>query len=429
MNRFFGIIIFLVFFSFGAFFVFAESEPRDITSDDVKDASGLELKKLIEEKTAELQEIHDERADLEENIEESKAAQRTLNREIGSINYNIRQLDLSMKSNRIILEKLDLEIEELQRETRNIERSVDTKKGAISKLFFELYQRDREDFLVVFLRSSSLAEGVSEVQSIVTLNSDLTVSVDELREFQKELVRKSASVRGKQSDTEVEKKTLNYRQQIVTDEKSQKQNLLSETKNQEKTYQQRIEELDEEQLEISSVIEEIEDKLRETFDPTLLPIRRSGVLAYPVKDPYVTQKYGKTKDAMRLYKSKTHTGVDFRARVGTPIFAAEDGVVRSVDNNDRGALRWQKYQYGKYVLIDHLNSLSTMYAHLSRQVVDVGEEVKRGDLIGYSGNTGYSTAPHLHFGVYWMPSLQFKRIAPAAGLVPIGITIDAEDYL
>ncbi len=411
-------------------FVFAQQNaPRDITNESVKLGNGEGLRALIEEKTTELQRIHDERAKLEANIAETKAAQKGLNQEIGSINYSLRQLDLSIKSNRIVLEKLELEIEELRRDARLVERNVEEQKGTIAKLMFELYQKDKENVLMVFLRSGSLSEGVSEVQSILALQSDLAVGVQELRDFQTDLVRKAAETKIKQGDRERETKNLAYRGQIAQEEKQTKERLLAATKSQEKVYAAEIAKLDEQQTEISRVIDEIEAKLRETFDPTLLPVRRAGVLAYPVANPRVTQGYGQTPDAMRLYKSKTHNGVDYGVGVGTPVYATEDGVVRAVDNNDVGTLKWQKYQYGKYVLIDHPNSLSTLYAHLSRQVVSPGQEVKRGDVIGYSGNTGYSTGPHVHLTVFWQPSVQFKVIPPARGRVPVGITIDPEDYL
>ena len=118
-----------------------------------------------------------------------------------------------------------------------------------------------------------------------------------------------------------------------------------------------------------------------------------------------------------------------RERVFAPgeIACPADGTVMTVDNNDLGTR--QKRQYGRYVLIKHDNNLSTLYAHLSRQVVARGATVKRGDLIGYSGNTGYSTGPHIHLTVYWAPSVQMKSVPPAAGLVPVGVTIDPNDYL
>ena len=62
-------------------------------------------------------------------------------------------------------------------------------------------------------------------------------------------------------------------------------------------------------------------------------------------------------------------------------------------------------------------------------MVQKGDTVKVGDLIGYSGNTGYSFGAHLHLGLYWTPSIQFKKIEPAVGLVPVGVTINPLDYL
>jgi murein DD-endopeptidase MepM/ murein hydrolase activator NlpD len=113
--------------------------------------------------------------------------------------------------------------------------------------------------------------------------------------------------------------------------------------------------------------------------------------------------------------------MDFRASIGTPIYAAGDGQVFAVGNNGN-------VQYGKYVVIKHENNLATLYGHLSRQVVSAGKSVKKGDIIGYSGSTGYSTGPHLHFGVYWAPSIELKTIS-GAGLVPVGVTVNPEDYL
>ena len=424
------ISIFLITFLVFTSSVLAQEEvPRDITDETVKNGGGSDLRSLIEEKTSELQKIHDERAKLEQEVAETKAEQRSLNRDIGSINYNIRQLDLSIKSNEIVLDKLELEIDQLQRDLIKTRDHVDVQKEALGKLFFELYQRDQEDFLIVFLRSSSLSQGVSEVQSILTFNNDLTVQISELRDFQEELVLQSASVRGKQSQRESERVNLNYRQGIASDQKTTKQQLLNQTKEEERQYQAKIAELDAEQAEISKVIDGIEEELRRTFDPTLLPVKRSGVLRYPVDRVVVTQKYGKTAFAAQAYRTGTHSGLDFGVGLGTPVYAALDGVVAAADNNDQGSLRWQKYQYGKYVVVDHPNSLSTLYAHLSRFVVSAGEEVKRGDLIGYSGNSGYSTGAHLHFGVYWTPSVQYKTVPPARGRVPVGITIDPEDYL
>lgn len=93
-----------------------------------------------------------------------------------------------------------------------------------------------------------------------------------------------------------------------------------------------------------------------------------------------------------VYKMrKMHTGIDFTAQVGTEIYATGNGVVERVENKKRG--------YGKNVIINHGYNYKTLYGHMSDFNVREGQKVKRGDVIGYVGNTGTSTGPHLHYEV------------------------------
>ncbi len=93
-----------------------------------------------------------------------------------------------------------------------------------------------------------------------------------------------------------------------------------------------------------------------------------------------------------IYKTrKLHTGMDFSASTGTPIYATGEGKVKEVKKSRRG--------YGNHVVIDHGFGYQTLYAHMSKFAVSRGTTVKRGDVIGYVGSTGTSTAPHLHYEV------------------------------
>jgi murein DD-endopeptidase MepM/ murein hydrolase activator NlpD len=247
--------------------------------------------------------------------------------------------------------------------------------------------------------------------------------------MQDELSKKIETESRKKSEREVQQMTLTNTQYILQDQKNERQDLLSQTQDREKVYQDQIAKLDEQQSAISKFIEDIEDKLRASFNSSLLPIQRPGVLEFPVSGVVITQYYGPTKFAERAYRTGFHTGTDFSAVIGTPIFAVGDGTITRTDNNDRGKSRWNRYQYGQYILVAHNNNLTSLYAHLSRVLVKTGDTVKKGELIGYSGNSGYTFGPHLHFGIYWTPSIQLKPVPPAAGLVPIGVTIDPMSYL
>lgn len=89
---------------------------------------------------------------------------------------------------------------------------------------------------------------------------------------------------------------------------------------------------------------------------------------------------------------KFHEGMDFTAPIGTPVYATGDGVVTEAEYNSGG--------FGNKIMINHGFSYETVYAHLSRIKVKVGQRVKRGEIIGLLGNTGKSTAPHLHYEVH-----------------------------
>lgn len=93
-----------------------------------------------------------------------------------------------------------------------------------------------------------------------------------------------------------------------------------------------------------------------------------------------------------IYKTmRLHTGIDFAAKPGTPVYATGDGKVINPDGGQSG--------YGVVIVIDHGYGYQSLYAHLSKSVVKPGKQIKRGELIGYVGSTGLSAGPHLHYEI------------------------------
>ncbi len=136
-------------------------------------------------------------------------------------------------------------------------------------------------------------------------------------------------------------------------------------------------------------------------------IRRS-LLKTPIDGVKITSGFGFRLHPILGY-SKMHTGIDFSAKVGTPILAAGDGVVNRAN--------WFS-TYGNYVLIKHSNGMETAYAHMSRFATGIhgGSKVKQGQVIGYVGTTGRSTGAHLHYEVH----MAGKPINPMGVKVPMG---------
>ncbi len=124
--------------------------------------------------------------------------------------------------------------------------------------------------------------------------------------------------------------------------------------------------------------------LKDTIRLPLLDKEKNETDRSPLDDTYITSDFG-------LRRAEWHYGTDIRVKVGTPIYAPFDGVVR--------INQYERHGYGRYMVIRHKNGLETLYGHMSKTLYKVGDEVKAGDVIGYGGSTGHSTGPHLHFEI------------------------------
>ena len=118
--------------------------------------------------------------------------------------------------------------------------------------------------------------------------------------------------------------------------------------------------------------------------PSIQPIKKSDLKR-------IASGFGWRIDPF-LKVHKKHQGMDFSAKTGTPVYATGDGFIKRADNRSDG--------YGRHIRINHGYGYSTLYAHLSDYNVKVGQAVKRGDIIGFVGNTGRSVAPHLHYEIH-----------------------------
>jgi murein DD-endopeptidase MepM/ murein hydrolase activator NlpD len=130
--------------------------------------------------------------------------------------------------------------------------------------------------------------------------------------------------------------------------------------------------------------------LKKTWEAKTDSIKHMPAM-HPVLAGRITSDFG-----MRLHpifkRYRKHPGIDFAAKLGTPIYAAADGVVKLAKYNGG---------YGNCVFVDHLYGFESRYSHMQKILVRRGQKVKRGDKIGLVGKTGVATAPHLHFEVHY----------------------------
>ncbi len=389
-------------------------------------ATPQELDQALKEKAKKLQEINQKLQETHENLTETEGQSRTLRVELTKIGKDIKQLNLGIQSSQTTIEKLNLEIESLQYDINDMKKNISQKKDALSRLIKRLQADDQETFVMKFLKNKTLSANFAQASGYSAINNDISQGIGELKILQNQLSGKLSQTNSKKSSIESEHKNLKVKKNIVIDKEAERKNLLVQTKNQEKIYQQQISELEKQQLAIAEEIEQLEATLRAQSDPSNLPVARGGLLSYPVQGLIrISQGWGATKFARNGYRGGWHNGLDFAAPLGTPILAAEGGLILASGDQD---LYCRRGAYGKYIVIKHTNGLVTLYGHLSRYLVSSGEIVKRGDVIGYMGSTGYSTGSHLHFTAYDGKTFAM-RPSRSCGLMPSGGDLNPGLYL
>ena len=389
--------------------------------------SAGELQDKIDSHNDKIKKLEEDIKAYEKQIETVGTEAKTLQNAIKTLDISKQKISTEIKKTQTGIEKTNLSIEQLGSEIGNIEQKIESNIEIIEKAIRNMNQNDDKTLLESFLESKSLAEVLDEYESVSQFQQ-------KIREQSKELAHYKEDLSGKKTVAEKEKKNLvtlksdlDDQNQILDINKKEKNQLLSETKSKESAYKTLLASRQAEKEKFERELFEFESQLKKVIDPNSFPTAGKGILKYPLDNITVTQAFGRTVDAKKLYVSGTHNGVDFRASRGTPVKASLDGIVEGLGNTDS-----QKgcYSYGKWVLIKHPNGLSTLYAHLDLIKVSSGQSVETGELLGYSGQTGYATGPHLHFTVYASQGVEIQRYSSSKNCKNVDIPIaDSQAYL
>ena len=282
-------------------------------------------------------------------------------------------------------------------------------------------EQDRIGVVAAIFSGATFSEMFDALQAEQRLQSAVVGLLRELAVQKQALEEKRAEAQTEKIRLETLREELTVKRYLTAQEQEERDGLLKDTKNKEQNYKTLVASLETEQKKINRAVIELESQLQRLINPVSLPGK--GVLSWPVEVVRITQYYGATSSTGFVNDQYDfHNGIDLAppGGIGTPILAAASGTVVAVGSTGR-------YAYGKWVALDHHNGLTTLYAHLSAQVVTAGKKVAVGQVIGYEGSTGFSTGPHLHFTVY--ASETFHTEQKSYGVLPYGASLNPLEYL
>lgn len=405
------------------FFIGAIFMPVLLTHAD----QATELQTQIKARQSEISKLDAQIAAQEKALGETTKQSNTLQNTLRTIDLTIAKLNNQISRTEKEISTTKLKINELNLNIKKTGGNIERNEDLLRKLLRELAEMDRESLPMVLVSYKHLSDLWRASDQLIELQSGVHNAAGELRKLKGSLSVEVTTTEKEQMKLLELQRELSDQKKITANERAKQNNLLTQTKNSEATYKKLLEESRQRRDDFAKELNDFESQLKLVLDPNKLPVVRQGILAWPLDNHLITQLFGKTADAKRLYASGTHNGIDFRASIGTPIKSAEAGVVIGTGDTDltcRGA------SYGRWVLIRHDNGLATLYAHLSLIKVSSNQRVLRGELIGYSGATGYATGPHLHFTVAAGDGVEIKslksKVCPGSYVMPI---FDTRAYL
>lgn len=369
-----------------------------------------ELRGKIDTRSQEIQKLEEEIKKYETLIEETSQKSKSLSRDISVLNTQVKKMEAQLKLTNGRIAQTTLEIQELTFDIDFAVHRVHKQENVSASLLRGFAQLDDQSLVEILLAHNALSDFSLVMANLESIESQLIQSIRSLRDFKKELESERVSKEQKQEELSELKIELEDRSTILRNTKQEKDRLLRDTKNQEVQYQNLLQDRLEKQGVLEEEIRAIEEQIRITIDPQSLPNVGTGVLGWPLDSITITQYFGNTPFASKnpqVYNGRGHNGVDFRASVGAPVKSAESGIVVATGNTDTAC---RGVSYGRWVLIKHPNNISTLYAHLSLIRVSQGQQIQRGELIGYTGNSGFTTGPHLHFTAYAANAVEVSQI-------------------
>jgi murein DD-endopeptidase MepM/ murein hydrolase activator NlpD len=356
-----------------------------------------EISKRITTLRSQVQEASAEEAALLDQLDAVEAKRKDLDAKVAALDAQVgaAQAELDGASGR--LDELANQLAAAQTQLTEARRLMTDARRRLADRAVKAYM-GQPDMRVAerFMQPGSQREMVAAeayVHTLVQAQQDL---VDQYNAQKNELEVRQADVQTRRDAAQAQRDVVAHRaaevasarkvqasaRAEVLSQENQKQGLVAQVRSRRRDFETQIAQLRAESNAITSFLQGVQ----KGQGPA---ISGRGIFASPIPGAAITSGFGPRVHPV-YGDMRMHTGIDFQASMGTPVRAAGAGTI--VSAGWRGG-------YGNCIIIDHGNSLATLYGHLSAINVNVGDRVSKGQFIGRAGSTGMSTGPHLHFEV------------------------------
>lgn len=389
--------------------------------------SAEELRVQINERSKTIQSLEKEIQGYRTQLNTTGKQITTLSGAVKELTTTSKKIQTDIKLTETKIETSELKIEELSHDIGSKEEALQRSRNALATIVRNNQEYQNESLLESYIANKTMGELWSDIDALLAISEGVQTHMAEVRMIKSELESTKVKKQEEKKSLELYHEDLDAQHKVAEYNRKTTSDLLSQTKNQESNYKKLLVDREARKRAFETELANLESQLKIVLDVSKLPDKGTGTLGWPTNSRRITQAFGDTEFSRQnpgVYNGRGHNGIDIAASVGDPIFAAEGGKVLGVGDTD---LSCPGASYGRWVLIEHANGLSTLYAHLSVIRVGANQPVARGDTIGNAGNTGYSTGPHLHFTVYASQGVRIQSL-PSKGCLGRVYTIPVAAY-
>lgn len=355
--------------------------------------------KKIDEAKEQKDQVSEEKSDAQSQVDELNSQIAEYESQIGDLEYKINDLNT--------------QIEDAQNKINEKQANYDKQQELLEKRLVATYEAGETSFLDVLLSSRSLTDLISNYYYVSQIaEADISL-MDKIENEKKEIEQAKTSLETNKKELDSSKAEKQSKSVQLQTAKNEKSKYVSQLSQEEQELQAEIDELTRDNQQILNDIRIAQEKYKKQLEELANKKPSTGGSSSSsgsgstgggstsgTSNPggFIRPVNGGTVTCNGRYSSgKFHGAIDYGINVGTPVYAAADGVVLTTKN--------MTTSYGTHVVIQHANGLQTWYAHGTPGTICVspGQTVSQGQMIMKSGNSGNSQGPHLHFEVRKAP--------------------------
>ena len=354
--------------------------------------------------------------DYSQKINEEKQRLKKIEQQIKSVKDEINNLQKKESGYLETLHKIEKLLQDTEKELQTIERDLELaqkeiKQGedelirekhilkerniVLESRLRELYKRPLTGYLEILFNSESFSDFLTRsryIKNILSLDAEV---INDIRQQMKKIENNKMNLENREEILSLLKKEVEKEKENIEFSIKAKKSIINKLDSQKEAYLKSLKELEQSSQEIENIIERIykqqeEDskKASQKEVPTITLKPKKGILALPLQGKLISE-YGRQKNTdFNTYTF--NSGIDISAPLGEVVRAAGSGDVIYT-----GSIKG----YGQIIIIDHGGRVTTLYAHLSKILIDIGDKVKKGQTIGQVGDSGGVSSTRLHFEV------------------------------